>query len=145
MKPSSCYEASADDPPPSHSTVKANVGASKEDALTEKELIAQLSCVTIYCRYTSLEFMTLPAPRTLIFAATDTTSNALTLVLECLAKNPEVQHRLRAELREAKSRHEGGDLPYDELMALPYLDAVCAETLRVYVVPLASVSSCLMS
>ncbi|OJT09223.1 Cytochrome P450 3A24 [Trametes pubescens] len=93
--------------------LKANVGASKEDALTEEELIAQLS--------------------TLIFAATDTTSNALTLVLECLAKNPEVQHRLRAELREAKSRHEGGDLPYDELMALPYLDAVCAETLRVHV------------
>lgn len=71
--------------------------------------------------------------RTLIFAATDTTSNALTLVLECLATHPEAQEKLRAELREAKRRHESGDLPYDELMSLPYLHAVCSETLRVYV------------
>nr|BED42969.1 cytochrome P450 monooxygenase [Trametes versicolor] len=93
--------------------LQANVGASKEDALADEELIAQLS--------------------TLIFAATDTTSNALTLVLECLATHPEAQEKLRAELREAKSRHENGELPYDELMSLPYLHAVCSETLRVHV------------
>lgn len=32
----------------------------------------------------------------------------------------------------AKRAHSGGDLSYDELMALPYLDAVYRETLRVY-------------
>lgn len=68
-----------------------------------------------------------------MFAATDTTSNSLTLILDRLASSPPAQDRLRAELAGAKSRLEGGDIPYDELMSLPYLDAVCAETLRVYV------------
>lgn len=70
-----------------------------------------------------------------MFAATDTTSNSLTLILDRLAENPHVQDKLRAELAGAKSRLEGDDIPYDELMSLPYLDAVCAETLRVYVAP----------
>ncbi len=33
----------------------------------------------------------------------------------------------------AKRAHGGGDLSYDELVSLPYLDAVYKETLRVYV------------
>ncbi|KAH9895766.1 cytochrome P450 [Cubamyces lactineus] len=93
--------------------LRANAGASAEDALPEDELIAQLSI--------------------LMFAATDTTSNALTLILERLAENPRVQEKLRAEIAEAKSRYDGGDIPYDAIMSLPYLDAVCRETLRVYV------------
>ena len=67
-----------------------------------------------------------------MFAATDTTSNALTLLLERLAENPNVQEKLRAEIAQVKSVYDGGDIPYDELMSLPYLDAVCRETLRVY-------------
>jgi len=43
----------------------------------------------------------------------------------------DVQDKLRLELREARAEH--GDAAYDELVALPYLDAVCRETLRVYV------------
>ena len=41
----------------------------------------------------------------------------------------DVQNKLRREIREAR---KSGDLSYDELFALPYLDAVCRETLRVY-------------
>ena len=46
-------------------------------------------------------------------------------------KHPDVQQKLRAELVEATS---GGtvDLDYDDLTKLPYLDAVCRETLRVF-------------
>jgi len=43
----------------------------------------------------------------------------------------DVQDKLRLELREARAEH--GDAAYDELVALPYLDAICRETLRVYV------------
>ncbi|EIW53040.1 cytochrome P450 [Trametes versicolor FP-101664 SS1] len=93
--------------------LRANAGASQEDALPEEELIAQLSI--------------------LMFAATDTTSNSLTIILDRLASSPPAQDRLRAELVAAKSRLGGGDISYDELMSLPYLDAVCAETLRVHV------------
>ncbi len=61
----------------------------------------------------------------------DTTSNALSRILHLLSQNPDAQQRLRAELLEATN---GGttDLGYDDLTKLPYLDAVCRETLRVF-------------
>ncbi len=70
-------------------------------------------------------------PRTMTFAAMDSTSNALSLTLWRLAQNPKVQNTLRKKILEAKEAHGGGDIAYDDLVALPYLDAVCRETLRV--------------
>ena len=63
----------------------------------------------------------------------DTTSNSISRILHLLAKNPSVQEKLRAELVEA----QGGpgadaDISYDDLIKLPYLDAVCRETLRLH-------------
>ena len=49
-------------------------------------------------------------------------------VLEMLARDPELQAKVRRELIDAR---DGGDnIPYDTLMSLPYLDAICKETLR---------------
>ncbi|KAI0355902.1 cytochrome P450 [Trametes cingulata] len=93
--------------------LKANMAASEEDRLPENELIGQMS--------------------TLTFAAADTTSNALSMTLWRLAKNPDVQRKVRQEIMEAKEANGGGDIGYDDLVALPYLDAVCRETLRVHV------------
>ncbi|KAF5331464.1 hypothetical protein D9758_015486 [Tetrapyrgos nigripes] len=81
-----------------------------EDRLDEKEIIAQMSTLTL--------------------AAMDTTSNALSRVLQLLSTHPEVQDKLREELLDARS--VGGNLSYDTLVELPYLDAVCRETLRLY-------------
>ncbi|KAF5351591.1 hypothetical protein D9758_007265 [Tetrapyrgos nigripes] len=89
-----------------------------EDQLDEKELIAQ------YLAYILAQMSTL------IFAAMDTTSNALSRILQLLSTHPEVQDKLREELVEA--RPFGGELSYDTLVELPYLDAVCRETLRLY-------------
>ena len=69
--------------------------------------------------------------RTLTFAAMDTTSNALSSILWRLAQNPEIQDRLRQEILQAKELYGGEDIPYDDLVSLPFLDAVCRETLRV--------------
>ena len=44
----------------------------------------------------------------------------------------DVQAKLRAELREAQEQY-GNEIPYDELCALPYLDTICRETLRLLV------------
>lgn len=67
--------------------------------------------------------------RTLIFAAMDTTSGALSRILHLLAMHQDVQNKLRQEIAEAR-KQKGGDLAYDELVSLPYLDAICRETLR---------------
>ncbi|KAJ2915637.1 hypothetical protein MD484_g4757, partial [Candolleomyces efflorescens] len=91
--------------------VKANMAASEEDRLPENELLAQIS--------------------TLTFAAMDTTSNSLARILSLLSTHPDVQEKLRQEIREAREEH-GGDLDYDALNALSYMDAVCRETLRLY-------------
>ncbi|KAK7452176.1 hypothetical protein VKT23_012279 [Stygiomarasmius scandens] len=67
---------------------------------------------------------------TLIFAAMDTTSSALARVLHLLSTRPDVQDRLRRELLDARKENE--DISYDQLVSLPYLDAICRETLRLY-------------
>lgn len=60
----------------------------------------------------------------------DTTSTALARTFFLLAMNPQVQDTLREELVNARRQTEG-DLDYDTLNELPYLEAVCRETLRV--------------
>jgi cytochrome P450 len=69
----------------------------------------------------------------LIFAAMDTTSNALSRVFHLLAQYPDVQERLRREIIEAREHNGGKDVPYDTVVSLPYLDAICRETLRMWV------------
>ena len=68
-------------------------------------------------------------PSTLVFAATDTTSASTARILHLLAQHPDVQERVRNEIREARA--SGGDLDYNQLSALPYLDAIIRETMRV--------------
>lgn len=58
----------------------------------------------------------------------DTTSGALARVLHLLSTHPDVQSKLRKEIVDARGR--GNLEKYDELVGLPYLDAVCRETLR---------------
>jgi len=77
----------------------------------------------------------------MIFGGAGTTSLALNRLLYTLAAEPDVQRRLRSEVRRAKCLYakisevdewQGVYLPYDELMALPYLDAVVRESLRLH-------------
>ena len=64
------------------------------------------------------------------FAGTDTTSNALSRILHMLAEHPEAQEKLREELSSAGA--PDGDADYDALDRLPYLEAICRETLRLF-------------
>ncbi|KAA1468090.1 cytochrome P450 [Dentipellis sp. KUC8613] len=90
--------------------LKANMSASEEDRLSEEELLGQMS--------------------TLLFAAMDTTSSALSRIIYKLAERQDVQDKLRDEL--VKAQEASATLDYDMLHNLPYLDAVCRETLRVH-------------
>ncbi|KAF8875068.1 cytochrome P450 [Infundibulicybe gibba] len=105
--------------------LKANASSSDADRLTDEELLGQMS--------------------TIIFAGFETTTTAICRILYILARQPEIQARLRTEIRKAKQAHalashsphswEETELPYDTLMALPYLDAILRETLRVHPLP----------
>ncbi|KAF6756784.1 cytochrome P450 [Ephemerocybe angulata] len=91
--------------------VRDNMSAPEQDRLSQDEIIAQVSFLT--------------------FAATDTTSNALSRIFHLLSENLEVQEKVRDEIAAAFVQN-GGDLDYDALMGLPFLDAVCKETLRLH-------------
>ena len=70
---------------------------------------------------------------TFTLAGHETSSLTVTWVLAELSRRPEVQAKLRRELRSAKNKalEEGRDeLDADELMALPYLDAVLVRAMR---------------
>ncbi|MBF6086027.1 cytochrome P450 [Nocardia cyriacigeorgica] len=65
--------------------------------------------------------------RTLLVAGHETTANTLVWALLRVHREPAVLHRLRDELRDA-----GPEASPEELLRLPYLDAVCQETLRLH-------------
>lgn len=69
---------------------------------------------------------------TLLIAGHETTATAIAWGLYWIHKQPEVRSRLEAELSQWQS--EGA--PLDAVMKLPYLNAVCAETLRIFPVTL---------
>ena len=108
------------------------MAAADNEKMSDEEIYAQMSYVAA-SYYGALydSRLTYRSHRTFILAGMDTTSNALSRILHLLAERPDVQRRLRAELAEARG---GGcaDIPYDDLVKLPYLDAVCRETLRVH-------------
>ena len=87
------------------------MAAADNEKMTDEEIDAQMSIF--------------------ILAGMDTTSNALSRILQLLAQHPDVQEKLRAEISEAQGG-DGSDIPYDDLVKLPYLDAVCRETLRLH-------------
>ncbi|KAJ2930969.1 hypothetical protein H1R20_g6127, partial [Candolleomyces eurysporus] len=106
--------------------IKANMEADERDKLDDAELTGQIA--------------------TLTFAAMDTTSSALARLLHLLSEHQAVQNKLRDEIQRAyASKSSGGRAPsdedeeetegqlnYDELMNLSYLDGVVRETLRLY-------------
>ncbi len=64
--------------------------------------------------------------RTMLVAGHETTATSLVWALFRLHRQPDTLRRLRAELAEA------GEVEPEELARLPYLDAVCQETLRLH-------------
>ncbi|KAJ1308099.1 hypothetical protein OPQ81_002162 [Rhizoctonia solani] len=91
--------------------LKQNEVVPPEEQMTEEEILSQVNG--------------------LIFAGHDTTSGGLARTLHLLAQHPDVQDKLRTEVREAHSLY-GKDLDYDQLNSLKYLDAVCRESLRLW-------------
>ncbi|KAF6754459.1 cytochrome P450 [Ephemerocybe angulata] len=91
--------------------IKANMQVDEAERLSDEEVLGQVG--------------------TLTFTATDSTSSALSRILHVLCERVDWQDKLRAEIKDAQKKH-GVRLDYDVLNALPLMDAVCRETLRLY-------------
>ncbi|KAH8106869.1 cytochrome P450 [Cristinia sonorae] len=91
--------------------LKSDVTADAEDRISDVELLGHMS--------------------TLIFAGMNTVSHTTSRILHQLSRYQEIQNKLRDELlnMQARSIQDGNDLTYDDLLCLPYLDALCKETL----------------
>ncbi|KAH9165540.1 cytochrome P450 [Lactarius sanguifluus] len=90
--------------------MQASSAGPKDIQLSEEELVAQMAVFLI--------------------AGTGTTSTALSRILHLLSLHPDVQDKLRNELKEARKDKE--ELTHDQLVSLPFLEVVCRETLRLY-------------
>ncbi|RPD55983.1 cytochrome P450 [Lentinus tigrinus ALCF2SS1-6] len=89
--------------------LKANMTATAEDRLPDEQIKGQMNIM--------------------LFAATDTTSHVMAQVIQLLCERPDIQEKVRLEILAARN---GQDIAYDQLHALPLLDAVCKETLRLH-------------
>ncbi|RDB25147.1 hypothetical protein Hypma_007406 [Hypsizygus marmoreus] len=101
--------------------VKANASANKTAQLNEEELLAQM--------------------RTLILAGHETTANSLSWMLFELARHPEIQTRLRHEIRTMEqSRQARGETEFTpaDYDAMPFLSAFLKESLRFHPVAIAT-------
>ncbi|KAI0054805.1 cytochrome P450 [Artomyces pyxidatus] len=92
--------------------LKTNIKAPEELKMNDDEILAQMAIFLV--------------------AGTDTTSTALCHTLLLLSQRQDVQDKLRQELNGAVTAADSDELGHDELNALPYLDAVCRETLRLH-------------
>ncbi|XP_049836826.1 probable cytochrome P450 6a13 [Schistocerca gregaria] len=64
-------------------------------------------------------------------AGFETSSTTMSFCIHELAVNPDIQDRLRSEVDSVLSRHSG-EVTYDAVQEMTYLDRVVAETLRKY-------------
>ncbi|EPQ55474.1 cytochrome P450 [Gloeophyllum trabeum ATCC 11539] len=95
--------------------VKANASENPAKRLTDEELYAQM--------------------RVILFAGHETTSNSLAWALWELAKHPEIQTRLRKEIRETEARVRASgqaELDLSDVESMPYLQAVLKESMRIH-------------
>ncbi|EGO00602.1 hypothetical protein SERLA73DRAFT_104941 [Serpula lacrymans var. lacrymans S7.3] len=93
--------------------VKANASENENTKLSEAEMVAQM--------------------RTLMLAGHDTTANTMSWALFELSKQPDIQVKLRNEIREKESyvhSRGDGDFKLADLDGMPYLLAVIKEVLR---------------
>ena len=98
--------------------------AEGKDRLSDEELLSQVKLVAPYSASQVRRYSFMCS--TFIIAGAESTSTVSCRALHQLALHPSTQDQLRAEIMNA-----GENLEYDALAALPMLDAVCKETLRV--------------
>ncbi|PPQ73814.1 hypothetical protein CVT26_012155 [Gymnopilus dilepis] len=94
------------------SLVQANVEAEEQDRMPDEIVVANISSI--------------------VLAGQETTSGAMSRLIDLMTSNPALQDWIREEISEALAKNNGEPLDYYELNALPRLDALCREALRLF-------------
>ncbi|KAI0253563.1 cytochrome P450 [Lactifluus subvellereus] len=92
--------------------LRANASENPNGQLTEIEVIDQIN--------------------TLLFAGHDTTANSLTWYLWEIAKHPESQERVRAEIAAVRAKNGGGELSAADLDNMTFTQATLKESMRLH-------------
>ncbi|KAF5375312.1 hypothetical protein D9757_009677 [Collybiopsis confluens] len=98
--------------------VKENMKAVDEDRLADSEVIAMDTTSVSDCVLNMKDVQLIDPQKT-----------AIARTLHLLVNHPDVQGKLRSELTQAREQNGGQDISYQDLVNLPYLDAICRETL----------------
>ncbi|CAE6409925.1 unnamed protein product [Rhizoctonia solani] len=111
--------------------LRQNLVVAPQDQMTDEEVLAQVKYATDVSFVDKDYMLTFSFDSGLTFAGHDTTSSAISRTISLLAEHQEVQDKLRDEIRQAYHLY-GKNLDYDQLNSLSCLDAVCRESLRLY-------------
>ena len=68
--------------------------------------------------------------RTILLAGHETTANTLSWAFFELTQQPDIQSRLRAEIRSVRASRSDAELTADAIHAMPYLNAVVKVSAR---------------
>jgi len=109
--------------------VKATIKSRIAQGTTGDDLLGQLLQAARRDEAPMDEDLIIENLKTFLFAGHDTTASTLSWAIYLLATHPEEESTLIAELNSALGT---GEPSYEALEALPYLDAVFKETLRLY-------------
>ncbi|PPR01289.1 hypothetical protein CVT24_006364 [Panaeolus cyanescens] len=92
--------------------MQANAEADEEDRMPDETVIANMSSI--------------------VLGGQETTSGAMSRLLDLMTLDTSLQEWLREEINEALAKKNGEPLDFYELNALPRLDATCREALRLF-------------
>ncbi|KAJ3814545.1 cytochrome P450 [Lentinula aff. lateritia] len=101
------------------SLVQSNLSESSKSRLSDEELVAQM--------------------RTLLFGGHETTTNSICWAAYELARNPELQDKLRTEIRSTERKIADcgeSEFTLNDYEEMPLLNAICKETLRFHPIAL---------
>jgi hypothetical protein len=107
--------------------VNANQSGNPATRLAEDEVIDQMQYVPfayLLREFLTLHVLSLSFIRTIMTAGHETTANTLSWVLFELTRHPEVQDKLRAEIREKIAEKGNNVFSEQDYENMPYLTAV---------------------
>ncbi|KAG9097458.1 cytochrome P450-dit2 [Ceratobasidium sp. 370] len=109
--------------------MKANEAETSENYIDRQELVGHMN-VFVFAGHETTRYFG-KTTKVLAHPDIDHASTAVSRILDVLANRPQIQVKLREEIRLYFEEHKD-DINHDALLELPYLDAVVRETLRLY-------------